>query len=134
VNFRAGQGIARRIFHRHHQLGGPGESLGVGFVLGALRLILELDKANLAPGSLTLWYASINFLHFAALLFVLCTLILVIVSLATPPPAPERVADLTIETAKPAPADQATPAERRMTVVLSVVLVATIGVLWFIFR
>jgi SSS family solute:Na+ symporter len=109
-------------------------SLGVGFVLGAARLILELDKAHLAPGSLTLWYASINFLHFAALLFVLCTLILVIVSLATPPPAAERVADLTIATAKPAPADQASPAERRMTVALSVLLVATIGVLWFIFR
>jgi SSS family solute:Na+ symporter len=109
-------------------------SLGVGFVLGALRLILELDKAHLAPGSLTLWFASINFLHFAALLFVLCTLVLVAVSLATPPPAAERVADLTIETAKPAPADQATPTERRMTVALSVLLVATIGVLWFIFR
>ncbi len=109
-------------------------SLGVGFVLGALRLILELDKANLTPGSTAMWFASINFLHFAALLFVLCTLVLVAVSLATPPPAPERVADLTYQTAKPSPADQATPAERRMTVALSVLLVATIGVLWFIFR
>lgn len=81
-----------------------------------------------------MWFASINFLHFAALLFVLCALVLVIVSLATPPPAPERVADLTYQTAKPGAADTATPRERRMTVVLSVVLVATIGVLWIIFR
>jgi tetratricopeptide (TPR) repeat protein len=65
-------------------------SLGVGFVLGALRLILELDKAHLTPGSTAMWFASINFLHFAALLFVLCALVLVGVSLATPPPAPER--------------------------------------------
>jgi SSS family solute:Na+ symporter len=120
----------------HPRLNGQGaiSSLGVGFVLGALRLILELNKTHLTPGSTPMWFASINFLHFAALLFVLCALVLVIVSLATPPPAPERVADLTYQTAKPGAADTATPRERRMTVVLSVVLVATIGVLWIIFR
>jgi len=99
-----------------------------------MRLILELDKAHLTPGSTAMWFASINFLHFAALLFALCALVLVGVSLATPPPAPERVADLTYQTAKPAAKDQASPGERRVTVALSVILVATIGVLWIIFR
>ena len=109
-------------------------SLGVGFVLGVLRLLLELFKSHLTEGSVWAWFAGINFLHFAALLFVLCTLILVGVSLATPPPAAERVTDLTYQTAKPAAKDKASAGERKVTVVLSVILVATIGVLWIIFR
>src|SRR4051794_9117212 len=55
-------------------------TLLVGFVLGALRLGLELGKAHLAPGGLWHWYATINFLHFAALLFVLSVIILFAVS------------------------------------------------------
>ena len=104
-------------------------------MLGVLRLVLELAKSHLTPGTAVMWFASINFLHFAALLFALCTLILVVVSLATPPPPADRVADLTYQTAAPtAAADRATPTERNVTVTLSILLVATIGVLWFVFR
>src|SRR4051812_25960850 len=52
-------------------------ALWTGFVLGFARLVLELNKANLTPGSAMHWYADINFLHFAALLFVLCSLVLI---------------------------------------------------------
>jgi solute:Na+ symporter, SSS family len=110
-------------------------SLGVGFVLGVLRLVLELAKSHLTPGTAAMWFASINFLHFAALLFALCTVILVVVSLATPPPPADRVADLTYQTAAPvAAADRPTPRERNVTVTLSILLAATIGVLWYVFR
>ena len=103
-------------------------------MLGMTRLVLELAKGSLQTGTLTYWMASINFLHFAALLFLLCSTILVVVSLVTPPPAPERVADLTLQTAETnGDADEATKT-RGITVVMSVVLAATIGVLWFIFR
>jgi SSS family solute:Na+ symporter len=109
-------------------------ALWTGFVLGFARLVLELSKASLTPGSLWSWYASINFLHFAALLFLLCSLILIVVSVLTPPPAPERVADLTVQTARTLEDPADTPKERQIATVLSILLAATIGALWFVFR
>jgi SSS family solute:Na+ symporter len=120
----------------HPRLNGKGAlaALWVGFVLGMTRLVLELAKGSLESGTFVAWIAGMNFLHFAALLFLLCSVILVVVSLATPAPARERVADLTLQTASKVSDSQDLPGERRVTVVMSVVLAATIGVLWFIFR
>ncbi|MBA2708413.1 MAG: sodium/solute symporter [Gemmatimonadaceae bacterium] len=109
-------------------------ALWSGFVIGMARLILELSKGSLPSGTLWSWIAEMNFLHFAALLFLLCSAILVVVSLMTPPPAPERVADLTIQTASEVVDPGDTPNERRLTIWMSLLLAATIGALWFIFR
>jgi SSS family solute:Na+ symporter len=109
-------------------------ALITGLVLGAARLGLELGKAHLAPGSMTLWYANINFLHFAALLFVLSTVILGVVSYATAPPPPERTIDLTYKTAAVSPVAEDDPTKRRVNIVMSMLLAALIGVLWIIFR
>jgi SSS family solute:Na+ symporter len=103
-------------------------------VLGAARLGMELGKAHLAPGSVSLWFASVNFLHFAALLFVLSTVILVVVSYATAPPPPERVADLTYKTAAVSPVAEDDPSKRRLNIAMSVLLAMIIGVLWIVFR
>jgi uncharacterized sodium:solute symporter family permease YidK len=78
--------------------------------------------------------AGINFLHFAALLFALCSAILIVVSYVTPPPASERVADLTLQTATKEVDTADTPRERRVTIAFSVLLAATIGALWIVFR
>jgi SSS family solute:Na+ symporter len=109
-------------------------ALWTGFVLGFARLVLELSKASLNPDSLWAWYAGINFLHFAALLFLLCSLILIVVSVLTPPPEPERVADLTVQTARTLEDPADTPKERRVAAILSILLAATIGALWIVFR
>lgn len=116
-------------------------SLVSGFMLGALRLVLELingaDKTGLTDGTLWAWIAEINFLHFAVLLFVICTVILIGVSLATKPPAASQIAGLTFATA---PASDRTAAagagmkkQHQINVILSLVLAAVIGVLWVIF-
>jgi SSS family solute:Na+ symporter len=109
-------------------------SLLTGFVLGAARLLLELANGpahdGLPPGSLGAWIAGINFLHYAVLLFVVCTAVLVGVSLVTPAPDPERIRDLTFRRAGPAAAS----ATRRRDVALSVVLVAILVTLWIRFR
>ena len=55
-------------------------------------------------------------------------------SLATPPPAPERVADLTYQTVAPTAAVVTPPRERRLLIGFSVLLAVVIGVLWIIFR
>ena len=107
-------------------------SLVTGLVLGVLRLGLELGKAHLASGTVWAWLANVNFLHFAALLFVLCSAILIAVSLATPPPPAVKTVGLTrghVDVTAPVEA-----APSRLNVTLSVVLAATIGILWYVFR
>jgi SSS family solute:Na+ symporter len=109
-------------------------ALWSGFVFGFSRLLLELGKAKLTPGSFWYWLASINFLHFAALLFLLCSAILIVVSIMTPPPVPERVADLTLQTVAPSDAVKTSPKERNFEIALSMLLAAIIGALWIVFR
>src|SRR5436853_2527988 len=117
------------------RLNGKGamSALWTGLVIGTARLVLELARSDLASGTVWYWFATINFLHFAALLFALCSGILIAVSLATDPPGAARTVGLTYGapeiTAVPVPAGP-----RQLNIVLSVVLAATIGVLWIIFR
>src|SRR6266851_1998980 len=108
-------------------------ALWTGLVLGTARLVLELARNDLGSGTVWYWFATINFLHFAALLFVLCSGILIAVSLATAPPGAARTAGLTVG----APEITGVPVAsgpRTLNVVLSIVLAATIGVLWIVFR
>jgi len=59
-------------------------SLAAGAVFGAIRFLLELNRTTaLAQAPLIKPLVEMNFLHFAVVLFVVSTLILVIVSLAT---------------------------------------------------
>jgi SSS family solute:Na+ symporter len=122
------------------RLNGTGamSALITGFVLGALRLGLELGKAHLTPGSFWYGMATINFLHFAALLFVVSTVILVGVSLATPAPDPKQIEGLTrqrVPSAAAVPSPVATGPRRGLPdVSTSFALAAVIGVLWIIFR
>jgi SSS family solute:Na+ symporter len=88
----------------------------------------------LTPGSVWAWYAGINFLHFAALLFVLSTAILVVVSLATAAPSEAQVADLTIQTATSSVVTAEASDERRRNMIASFVLAGVISVLWIVFR
>lgn len=109
-------------------------SLLTGLVLGAARLGLELGKSHLTPGSMSYWFATVNFLHFAALLFVLSSVILAVVSYATAPPAAERIADLTYKTAAVSSVAEDDPSKRQLNIIMSLLLAAIIGTLWIVFR
>ncbi|HEX4628057.1 MAG TPA: hypothetical protein VH137_04635 [Gemmatimonadales bacterium] len=110
-------------------------ALWTGLVIGLARLILELAKASLPSGSFWYAFANINFLHFAALLFALCAAILIGVSLVTAPPSAVHTAGLTYTYGAPEVTAIPVPAEpRRLNVTLSIVLAATLGVLWYVFR
>lgn len=111
---------------------GAMSALIVGFILGALRLGLELGRAHLTQGGVWAWIAGINFLHFAALLFVLSTVILVGVSYATAAPDPAQIVGLTRE--KKAKPVVAVGTRWMPDATTSFVLAAVIGVLWIIFR
>lgn len=109
-------------------------ALWSGFVLGFARLLLELDKANLT--GVLQWYATINFLHFAILLFVISVVILVVVSLLTQPEDEKKLAGLTFATAEAGhqgdlPASD--PVWRGRDVWFSILLVASVGLVWLYF-
>ena len=80
------------LFYKRLNSTGSIVSLITGFLLGLLRFGLELSKDSLSG----IWYelATINFLHFALLLFVICTVILIIVSLLTEKPDEEKIKDV----------------------------------------
>lgn len=90
-----------------------------------------------------------NFLHFAVFLFAVCSVVLVLVSLATKAPAPKQTADLTFQTVDESPGEpkalsipdahehlpslQQDPAWRCLDLKLSVLLVALVGAVWLYF-
>jgi solute:Na+ symporter, SSS family len=130
------------------RLNGQGaiSSLLSGFVLGAVRFVAELMAAQGSQFSgLMEWLVKMNFLHYAIFMFVICSLVLVVVSLMTPAPDRQKLAGLTFATVdlklatvpvgtpvrKPA---QETPAEHRINVAFSLLLLATVIGLWIYFR
>jgi SSS family solute:Na+ symporter len=86
-----------------------------------------------------------NFLHYAIFMFIVCSLVLIVVSLMTPAPDRRKLAGLTFATVdekmdiiplhgiarKPAPE---TASERMVNIVFSLALVATVVGLWIYFR
>jgi len=105
-------------------------ALLTGFVLGILRLILELMKDSL--GGIFYEYANINFLHFAFLLFLVCTLVLVVVSYFTSQPSAEKLTGLTIHTTTKE-IDIKDAGWRRRDFMLSVLLILIVGAIWIYF-
>ncbi len=86
-----------------------------------------------------------NFLHYSILMFVICCVVLIGVSLVTPAPERKQLAGLTFATVddkmdvtpvrvlahKPA---AETAAEQRLNIIFSLALIATVIGLWFHFR
>ena len=112
-------------------------SLATGFVLGMGRLVAEINKASLDGWLLRV--VEMNFLHFAVLLFVVCSAVLVFVSLMTPEPSRGQLAGLTFATAAesseqtPDRAPSA-PAWKRQDLWLSVFLALCVAAVWIYFR
>ena len=127
------------VFWRRVNARGAIASLVTGFVLGMTRLALELTKDS--QQGLLRWYADINFLHFAILLFAVCSAVLVVVSLAGRPPDEGQLAGLTFATARAphagAQADArrsaSDPLWRRRDVWLSIALTVCVILVWLYF-
>ena len=113
------------LFYKRLNSTGAITSLISGFFLGFLRFILELYKSSLSG----FWHdiATINFLHFALLLFVICTVILITVSLFTKKPDEEQIKDVVYHKT----IDDTSATKR--SIWLSVGLIVIIGFLWIYF-
>jgi SSS family solute:Na+ symporter len=126
------------VFWRRVNAHGAIASLATGFVLGMGRLVLELTKSS-HHGFLR-WYADVNFLHFAVLLFAVCTAVLVVVSLVTPPQDDAKLAGLTFATAKTRTGAEhgvqklaSDPLWRRRDLWLSILLAGCVCLVWLYF-
>jgi SSS family solute:Na+ symporter len=122
-------------------------AFAVGFVLGIGRLVAELNKDALS--GFLYWYSDINFLYFAFFLFVVCSVVLVLVSFVTPEPSARHIAGLTFQTADQEPERAeafaipdaqehlpdvtSDPAWRRTDLLLSVLLAIIVGAIWLYF-
>lgn len=128
------------------RLNGAGaiSALLTGLVLGSLRFVLEvLDKGSHFDAAAVRWLLDMNFLHYAILMFVVCSAVLVVVSLLTPAPERRKLAGLTfatvdekIDTQEVTKVSLAreSPLEHRLNVAFSLLLIATVVGLWIYFR
>jgi solute:Na+ symporter, SSS family len=128
------------------RLNGQGaiSSLLVGFVLGASRFIFEvLDKSSHYDSGAIRWLVDMNFLHYAIFMFVVCSIVLIAVSMMYPAPDRKKLAGLTFATVDEkmdnvdvnAPhLAKETPTERAMNIAFTLALVATVVGLWIRFR
>lgn len=106
-------------------------ALLTGFVLGAVRLILEINnKISPLENETLRAIASINFLHYAVILFAISIFVLVIVSLSTEKPSEKQLEGLIFDKSKIIEKSKWTI----VNIVMSVALVILLLTLWWIFR
>jgi len=120
------------VFWQRVNAPGAMVALITGFVLGAARLIAELNKAALGNGWLYA-FADVNFLHFALFLFITCAVLLVLVSLATAPPSSEQLRGLTFTTT-PEVAPRGVDDRKGWSVAMSLALVGCVLLVWIYFN
>lgn len=128
------------------RLNGQGaiSSLLVGFVLGAVRFVLEvLDKTAHYQSPAIRWLIGMNFLHYSIAMFVVCAFVLIGVSMMFPAPERQKIAGLTFATVddkldtvdvKTAHLARETRTEHRVNLAFTYVLLATVLGLWIYFR
>lgn len=114
------------LFSKKLNAKGAMSALLSGFVLGITRLICEINKDSL--DGVMLAYTQINFLHFALFLFVICSAILIIVSLVTGD-TKESVKELVFDFANKKTWTQSDKSD----FILSMLLLTIIGIIWVIF-
>ena len=71
-----------------------------GFIAGMIRLGLEIKKSTLTVDGIWYQIADLNFLYFAIFSFLTCVVVLIGVSMLTPPPDLEKINGLTYDTSK----------------------------------
>ena len=119
------------LFWKRINAKGANATLFGGFALGMSRLVTEIFKDNLGSGLLYEW-ATINFLHFCILLFVICVVLCVSVSLATAPPLESQIVGLSYGTLTPEQRQSNKNSYSTWDVIASLIIVAIIiGILLY---
>ena len=102
-----------------------------GFILGMIKLTLQLFQDNL-PAGIFQDFAKINFLFFCIYLFLFSIAVMVIVSLMTPKPAASQIEGLTFATTVAEDKDASRASWNKLDVVLSLIVIAIVlGVFYY---
>lgn len=86
------------IFYKRINAQGAFVTLVFGFIVGALRIILELFKDSLDPDGFLFLVGDINFLTFAAWFFLFCVVLITLASFLTSVPSKIKTDNLTFQT------------------------------------
>ena len=112
------------IFYKRINGTGAMVTLAGGFILGMLRIFLELQKDSLTGFLHT--FATLNFLYFCIVLFVFCIVLLIVASLFGPKPTESQLAGLTFSTVSDDDQQRTRSSWNATDVVLSLMVVVII--------
>ncbi|MFT4661525.1 MAG: SSS family solute:Na+ symporter [Patiriisocius sp.] len=118
------------IFNKRLNAKGAKYSLLVGLLIGSLRMVLEIMS------NIYMWelpelvsaFTTLNFLYFALLLFIICSVVLIAVSANSAAPQLAQVNEVTYTKGN------FNWKEEKTNVFLSIGLVLCVFILWFVFR
>ena len=119
------------LFFKRVNARGAMASLLTGFVLGMTRLIAEIKKADLDPEGFLYAMVTVNFLHFAIILFLICSAVLIMVSFTSGAPDKEKLEGLCLGMSS-APYSPISKPGRSLSqpAILSIILLACIGIIY----
>lgn len=120
------------VFFKRLNAKGAYSAMVVGFILGILKLTLQMLTDQL-PAGILYDFATINFLYFCIYLFLISVAIMVIVSLATPPPPAAQIEGLTFATTVAEDKAASRASWNTLDVVLSLIVVAIIVAVFIYF-
>lgn len=86
------------VFFKRINGTGAYTAMVIGFIIGILKLVLELSQKHLTPGGIAYEFGTLNFLYFCIYLFLFSIVVMVVVSLLTPAPSLEKIKGLTFST------------------------------------
>lgn len=114
------------VFFKRLNAKGAYAAMIIGFVIGLLKLTLQLFKEDLPAGGILYHFATINFLYFCIYLFLFSIAVMVTVSLLTPKPNEEQIRGLTFATTVAEDRVSSRASWNKWDVVLSLIVVAIV--------
>ncbi len=121
------------VFFKRLNAQGAYSAMVSGFVLGMLKLTLQLVQDDLPDGGWLQQFATLNFLYFCIYLFLFSIMVLVVVSMATPAPSEEQTRGLTFSTTVAADRAASRASWNVKDVVVSVFILLVIVVIFVYF-
>jgi SSS family solute:Na+ symporter len=119
------------VFSKRINAKGAFTAMVAGFIIGITKLVCELNQTHLS--GLVYDFATWNFLYFCIFLFVVSIVIMVVVSLLTPPPDQDHIRGLTFATTVAEDRAASRASWNRWDVILSVIVVVIIIAIFIYF-
>lgn len=114
------------VFFKRLNAKGAYAAMVSGFIIGILKLICQIFKADFDQGSLIYKFGNWNFLYFCIYLFLYSIAVMVTVSLLTPKPSEEQIKGLTFATTVAEDKAASRASWNKWDVILSLIVLAII--------